>query len=375
MAEEMRVVCVGPANQEYVVRRLGITIEGANPLDGLEGKYDLKSILRKPMGDQIDYALLIIDGTRIVPLHFTVPSSGVWEQSAGSSLNVAMALRALEVRHVTLATSLAVGPHDSLSDSIRTYVADSGINLIQFPRPATAVTVVIVDGNENEKKSIALIYKPWYPISSTDLRTTVQQIFEREPTHIFATGIRFSELHLVHVAFRKARKAKKGIVTCFTPNSSILCLHPSELRYRLKQVALLVDVLQMNKSEAEVYLQRRKGSLTFANVRQISKKLKVPAFIVTRGAAGAWAVIEGRDYEIPAVDVPTVLDTTGAGDAFFSGFVVARHEGCSPEDALRIGASSGARNVMAIGGHGGMPPREQFDKYVASLPTPPQGTP
>jgi sugar/nucleoside kinase (ribokinase family) len=43
------------------------------------------------------------------------------------------------------------------------------------------------------------------------------------------------------------------------------------------------------------------------------------------------------------------LDTTGAGDAFFAGFIAARLRGAAPPDCLACAHQAGARAVMRMG--------------------------
>lgn len=72
--------------------------------------------------------------------------------------------------------------------------------------------------------------------------------------------------------------------------------------------------------------------------------------VIKRGALGA--AIGGRDgvrIELPAPSV-SVLDTTGAGDAFAGGFIAASVAGADEAEALAKGIAAGARAVQSIGG-------------------------
>ena len=68
--------------------------------------------------------------------------------------------------------------------------------------------------------------------------------------------------------------------------------------------------------------------------------------VATRGAAGASALdATGRWHHTPAYPVPRVVDTNGAGDAFFSGLLYAHARGHALPRALRLAAIVGARCV------------------------------
>lgn len=75
------------------------------------------------------------------------------------------------------------------------------------------------------------------------------------------------------------------------------------------------------------------------------------AVVVTEGARGARALTaDGRWHHVPAAEVSTIVDTNGAGDAFFSGVLAACLRSGSPQtwvqrwpEALTAGAAQAAR--------------------------------
>lgn len=71
-----------------------------------------------------------------------------------------------------------------------------------------------------------------------------------------------------------------------------------------------------------------------------------PYVVGTDGPAGSYAAIAGKLYQAGAYQKVKVVDRTGAGDAFGSGFVAALAKGMSAEDALSL-ASANASSVVA----------------------------
>lgn len=98
------------------------------------------------------------------------------------------------------------------------------------------------------------------------------------------------------------------------------------------------------------------------------------AAVVTLGEGGAMAALRGgRDVvHMPAFRVD-VRDTTGAGDAFHAGFLVALLDGASLSQALRTANAVAARNCEAIGAQGGLPDRAGLARFLASAPAQHEG--
>ena len=83
----------------------------------------------------------------------------------------------------------------------------------------------------------------------------------------------------------------------------------------------------------------------------------------TLGDEGA----ELRGERIPAFPA-TVVDTTGAGDAFTAAFAVALAEGRDEREAVRWGCAAGAHMVEHPGVVPGLPTRDELERRLASLP-------
>jgi sugar/nucleoside kinase (ribokinase family) len=105
-----------------------------------------------------------------------------------------------------------------------------------------------------------------------------------------------------------------------------------------------VDLLFCNEDEALQLTGRSdlKSALTDLSI-------KVSTLVVTKGPAGAIAIENGVKIEIPAAPVSEVVDTTGAGDLFAAGFLVARCKGASLERCLWTGAIAAGEVIQHYG--------------------------
>jgi len=99
------------------------------------------------------------------------------------------------------------------------------------------------------------------------------------------------------------------------------------------------DMLVLNETEAAILAQREAEPADLALALAAETMRDV---IVTAGAIGAfWARPDGVviDAAPPCV---TVVDTTGAGDAFLGAFAAFSAEGFTPEKILRLAVTAGA---------------------------------
>ncbi|SDP09544.1 sugar kinase [Pseudomonas jinjuensis] len=89
----------------------------------------------------------------------------------------------------------------------------------------------------------------------------------------------------------------------------------------------------------------------------------VELVVIKLGGAGAYFRSCNGDGWVPAVPVPKVVDTVGAGDAFAVGVVSALLEGRGLPDAVARGAWCGSRAVQSRGDMEGLPLRHELTEH------------
>jgi sugar/nucleoside kinase (ribokinase family) len=82
-------------------------------------------------------------------------------------------------------------------------------------------------------------------------------------------------------------------------------------------------------------------------VRQIAKDAELAA--ITMGADGAMAIYNGEIVTVPAFPIDKVVDATGAGDLFASGFLLGMARGQTLESALKTGCLAANEVISHIG--------------------------
>jgi len=83
--------------------------------------------------------------------------------------------------------------------------------------------------------------------------------------------------------------------------------------------------------------------------------------VITLGAQGAFVKNAKIKAHIPALDAGTIVETTGAGDAFNGGFAVALSEGMGLVEAARFGCATAAISITRPGTAPSMPTRSEID--------------
>jgi ribokinase len=106
-----------------------------------------------------------------------------------------------------------------------------------------------------------------------------------------------------------------------------------------------IDILVANEGEA---------AATGLDPRRLANRLR-QGLVVTRGAAGATAILRnGSTIEVPALKIEPV-DTTGAGDTFVGVLAAALDLGSTLETALRRASAAAGLACMARGAQTAMP--------------------
>lgn len=142
-------------------------------------------------------------------------------------------------------------------------------------------------------------------------------------------------------------------------------LNPAPARALPDTMFPFIDYLTPNESELRILLGLSADDPRSS--RELAVELRrrgVRNVIVTLGRKGALILTDELDVMVPAVPVD-VVDTTGAGDAFNSGFAVALAEGRGIVDAVRFGVVCGSIACTRLGVVPSLPDRPRADALFA----------
>jgi sugar/nucleoside kinase (ribokinase family) len=105
-----------------------------------------------------------------------------------------------------------------------------------------------------------------------------------------------------------------------------------------------IEIVFANIEEAKALYQT--DNLSEA-VQQLGKDCEMAA--VTMGSGGAMCIADGEVVTVPAYPVKQVVDATGAGDLFASGFLLALARGRDIRTALQAGCLAASEVISHIG--------------------------
>jgi sugar/nucleoside kinase (ribokinase family) len=117
-----------------------------------------------------------------------------------------------------------------------------------------------------------------------------------------------------------------------------------------------VDIFMPNEQEATALTGEPDAAASARRLRDLG----AACVIVKRGEHGCLIADEDGERELPAFEAP-VVDTTGCGDAFCAGVIMARCDGWSMDEAARLGNAAGALTMRGLGSDAGA---RSFDEAV-----------
>ena len=135
---------------------------------------------------------------------------------------------------------------------------------------------------------------------------------------------------------------------------------------KLKPALEMTEILFVNKEEAK----RLVGEI--ADMKELLTAVHHvgPATVViTDGSNGSYVYDGHKFWKIGITDTP-VVERTGAGDAFATGFVAATFHGKNVQEALRWGTMNSASVIMKVGPEAGLLTKSQMAAWLRKYPKP-----
>ncbi|OPJ60585.1 carbohydrate kinase family protein [Clostridium oryzae] len=268
----------------------------------------------------------------------------------GSPANIAMNVKKLGINSLIAS---AVGK-DGLGKFLISYLEEAGIDTSYIQKVDYSTSMVLV--TKSKESPVPIFYRgaDYQLMYTSELERAIEnsKIIHFSCWPISKKPVR----NTIETAIKKARE--NNTLVCFDPNYHPMIWEKGEdgIEY-IKSILGRVDVVKPSEDDAE----RIFGKDT--HERQIEKFLKLGAklVIMTLGKDGA-IVSNGEETIKFETMAKEVVDTTGAGDAFWSGFYTGIIKGYTIRKALDLGFVVSAYKLKYTGAVVDLPKFNEIEK-------------
>jgi sugar/nucleoside kinase (ribokinase family) len=242
-----------------------------------------------------------------------------------------------------------VGP--DLPPGFRSLLEEKGVDMrdlvIRNDRGTPTVWIVSAD----DQHQVAYVYQgAMADIDELELRLSAAR--EATWAHMMTGRPRY-QIRVMHELCRLGKKV------ALDPAQEIHHIWHAE---EFAEALGLADIFFCNESELD-------SALRHMGVKRAEDLLdSVEMIINTLGKEGSRIITGAGEVRIPAAKVKRVVDPTGAGDAFRSGFYAGLHHGFGIEEAARCASASASFALEHRGAMSCLPSWEEMRERVRTMP-------
>ena len=234
---------------------------------------------------------------------------------------------------------------DDAGRYIRRDLESEGVDtslLLERPGSESHVSLILVDENSGDRSIITRV-PTGPPIGAHEISRG----------DITGANVLFidNNTELTLQAARWAREAGMRVV-----------LDPAQPYEEIAELLTFVDVPIVPQQWARAWMPDRPVEA----IAEALQRAGAAIAVVTMGERGSLVCWDGGLEHIPAFPV-NVVDTTGAGDAYHGGFMVALLQDWDVPAMARFASAVGSLNCRALGGRQALPTRQELDAYLTGL--------
>lgn len=133
---------------------------------------------------------------------------------------------------------------------------------------------------------------------------------------------------------------------------------------KIADVLSITDILFVNKEEATKVLSIKYKVLSIKELLTQLQKLGPKVVVITDGENGSYVIDEKGEMLTQSIFKTKVIERTGAGDAYSTGFLAAILHGLTIKDAMSWGAANSASVIEKIGAQAGLLRIDQIKKTL-----------
>ncbi|MDO5480766.1 MAG: carbohydrate kinase family protein [Candidatus Saccharibacteria bacterium] len=259
----------------------------------------------------------------------------IWFDVGGGATNSAVTF----ARHGHEAVFVGKIGHDIAGEAVLDCLDREGIDssyITYTRRKATGCSIILTDQNTGERTILT------HRGASEDFDNLDEKILDKiRPDWMYITTLH-GDFNTCERFFVRAKEL--GVKIMMNPGSP-----PKNRVAKALRLMKYVDILLVNKREAGIYVPGTVLPELMSHLRNY-----VPTVIITAGQMGAMASSPEETYRMGIYEDLKVVDTTGAGDAFGSGFLAHYAAGKSFRQSLIFGAANSTSVVTKLGAKAGI---------------------
>lgn len=284
-------------------------------------------------------------------------SEGRYETLGGCSVNVASGLAKLDEE----AGCYVLAGDDEIANWAKKELAklkiDTGL-FKTFPGIYSDLSAIVVDENTGERTI--------FSNHSASEKFEVEKNEIGNPEWIFISDLSGDWKKNLDTIIAVA--IEKKIRLAFNPRQRAL---ENDIQKNIQAISIM-DILFVNKDEAIKVISSKERDAQSEHLNDEKylieelKKIGPKIVVITDGIRGAWAFDGEKLLHVDAL-VRKAIDTTGAGDAFASGFLAAHLKGKNIGESLQWGIINSSNSVTEYGGQKGLLTQEEINLKIQEV--------
>jgi sugar/nucleoside kinase (ribokinase family) len=257
----------------------------------------------------------------------------------------------------------AVGD-DQFGDFLVETLRANGVDTSQVKIKKARTTLAFVIRSSGGERAFFFYRKPWTETADTMLSPEdIDPAYISRGKILHCSGVILSHNPARKAALKAIEVAKRAnLMVSFDPNLRLdLWKSKKKLLDVYDEVMQQADILLMSKDEATLLFKR-------TDLEEISRIIfgkYSPKYVAIKLGSEGCCVFSARGEKIqdPAFKV-RVKDTTGAGDAWASGFEEGIVEGKDLKSCVKIANATAALSVSGIGAISSIPSRDRVSEFL-----------
>ncbi len=259
-----------------------------------------------------------------------IPVDAVSYYPGGCAANVSIGLKRLGVD----ASLLTTFGDDSLSALVQKHLTDECLDMslseVKKNVPCNYATIV----SYNEERTIFTYHAPrtyTFPVTINDFPLI----------YLTSMGEGFESFYESTVQFIKKHPSVK---LCFNPGS--VQLHCD--KKIVQNIFSVASYVFINRKEAEYFTNITNSQGKEQDIINALRQFGVSTIVITDGNNGSYVYADSSLYKASCFPT-TVVEKTGAGDAYNAGFLAATMKGLPITDVILLAASNSASVIQSVG--------------------------